>query len=133
MIGSIFGNLIIWKKMTDNYVRMMQLAFSMMIALFILAFFASSPLHYVIVFLLFGIARDGFRNADMNLILEIAPEEKRPVYIAIQSSLTSFGFFFAIPGGLILEVFGYDALYVFTIMMLVVGLFFTRKLMRIVL
>jgi len=118
--------------MTDNYVRMMQLAFSMMIALFILAFFASSPLHYVIVFLLFGIARDGFRNADMNLILEIAPEEKRPVYIAIQSSLTSVGFFFAIPGGLILEMFGYNVLYIFTIMMLLLGLFFTMKLITLI-
>ncbi|HIP47100.1 MAG TPA: MFS transporter [Campylobacterales bacterium] len=132
MIGSILGNLFLWKRMTENYIRMMQLAFTIMISLFILAFFASSPLHYVIVFLLFGIARDGFRNADMNLILEIAPEEKRPVYVAIQSSLTSFGFFFAIPGGLILEMFGYDALYIFTIMILLVGLFFTRKLMKMV-
>ena len=130
MIGSILGNLFLWKKMTNNYIHMMQLAFAIMIALFILAFFAVSPLHYVIVFLLFGIARDGFRNADMNLILELAPEEKRPVYVAIQSSLTSFGFFFAIPGGLVLELFGYDILYLLTIMMLMIGLFFTKKLLK---
>ncbi len=132
MVGSILGNLFLWKRMTDNYVHMMQLAFAIMIALFILAFFASAPLHYVMVFLLFGIARDGFRNADMNLILEIAPEEKRPVYVAIQSSLTSVGFFFAIPGGFLLEMFGYNALYLFTIMILSVGLFFTRRLLKMV-
>ncbi len=132
MIGSILGNLFLWKRLTDNYVRMMQLALTIMITLFILAFFASTPLHYVIVFLLFGIARDGLRNADMNLILEIAPEEKRPVYVAIQSTLTSIGYFFAIPGGFLLEMFGYDVLYLFTIMILLVGLFFTKRLMKIV-
>ncbi len=132
MLGSILGNLFLWKRMTDNYVHMMQVAFAIMISLFTLAFFASSPAHYVIIFLLFGIARDGFRNADMNLILEIAPEEKRPVYVAIQSSLTSVGFFFAIPGGFLLEVFGYDALYLLTIMILSVGLFFTRRLLKMI-
>ncbi len=132
MIGSILGNLFLWKRLTDNYVRMMQLAISLMIALFVLAFFATTPLHYVIVFLLFGIARDGLRNADMNLILEIAPEAKRPVYVAIQSTLTSIGYFFAIPGGLLLEMFGYNVLYILTIAILIVGLFLTRRLMQIV-
>ena len=132
MIGSVLGNLFLWKRLTDNYVRMMQLAISLMIALFVLAFFASSPLHYVIVFLLFGIARDGLRNADMNLILEIAPEAKRPVYVAIQSTLTSVGYFFAIPGGLLLEMFGYNVLYILTIAILIIGLFLTRRLMQIV-
>jgi len=132
MIGSVLGNLFLWKRLTDNYVRMMQLAISLMIALFVLAFFASSPLHYVIVFLLFGIARDGLRNADMNLILEIAPEAKRPVYVAIQSTLTSVGYFFAIPGGLLLEMFGYNVLYILTIVILIIGLFLTRRLMQIV-
>jgi MFS family permease len=132
MIGSIFGNLFLWKRMTDNYVQMMQLAFLFMIALFTLALFASTPWHYVLIFLLFGIARDGFRNADMNLILEIAPEAKRPVYVAIQSTLTSLGLFFAIPGGVLLELFGYNILYLLTIMILVVGLFFTQKLLKII-
>lgn len=132
MIGSILGNLFLWKRMTDNYVQMMQLAFTIMIGLFALAFLASTPWHYVLIFLLFGIARDGFRNADMNLILEIAPEAKRPVYVAIQSTLTSFGLFFAIPGGLLLELFGYNILYTVTIMILLCGLFLTKKLLAMV-
>ncbi len=128
MIGSILGNLFLWKKMTANYLSMMQLAFVIMIVLFSIAFLATTPWHYVLIFLLFGVARDGFRNADMNLILEIAPEQKRPVYVAIQSTLTSFGLFFAIPGGVLLELFGYNTLYILTIMILLLGLYFTRKL-----
>jgi MFS family permease len=81
-----------------------------------------------LIFFIFGIARDGFRNADMNLILEIAPQEKRPVYVAIQSTLTSIGLFFAIIGGFVLESFGYDTLYIVTIFMLMIGLVFSQKL-----
>jgi len=64
----------------------------------------------------------------MNLVLEIAPEEKRPVYVAIQSTIVSFGLFFSIPGGVILEYFGYTVLYVFTLAMLSIGLYYTQIL-----
>ncbi len=128
MIGSMVGNLLLWKKLTNNYIVMMRVALSLMILLFLVALAADSIWDYVAIFLLFGIARDGFRNADINLILEIAPEDKRPVYVAIQSTLTSFGLFFAIPGGFIVEHFGYNFLYIVTILMLLLGLFFTKKL-----
>jgi len=102
---------------------MLQSSYSLMIAAFVLAIFAQSVWSYALIFLLFGVAIDGFRNADMNLILEIAPEEKRPVYVAIQSTIVSLGLFFSIPGGVILEYFGYTYLYVLTILMLATALY----------
>lgn len=129
MLGSMFGNLFLWKKITHNYVHMMQIAYIIMIIAFAIALFASIPWHYVIIFLLFGIAIDGFRNADTNLILEIAPESKRPVYVAIQSTITSIGLFFAIPGGFLLQLFGYTFLYIFTILVLLLGLYATQLLL----
>jgi MFS family permease len=128
MIGSMVGNLFLWKKLTHNYVTMMQTSYGLMIFLFLLAYFVSSSFEYFLVFFIFGIARDGFRNADMNLILEIAPQEKRPVYVAIQSTLTSIGLFFSIIGGFVLEGFGYSVLYILTIFMLVMGVIFSQKL-----
>ena len=128
MIGSMLGNLTLWKKMHGDYIRMMQFALSIMIALFFLALWADSIWHYFLIFLLFGLARDGFRNADLNLILEIAPQSKRPVYIAIQSTLTSFGLFFAIPGGFILQYFGYHILYGTSILLITVSLYLTIAL-----
>ena len=53
MLGSMLGNLFLWKKMTHNYVQMMQVAFVLMITLFILALFASTPFMYIMIFLLF--------------------------------------------------------------------------------
>jgi len=130
MIGSMIGNFFIWKRFRRNYVRMLQLAYAFMIFAFIIAFFPQNTIGYGLIFFIFGIGIDGFRNADMNLILEIAPEDKRPVYVAIQSTLVSIGLFFAIPGGIILEYFGYSMLYSLTLVLLFIGLFFTEKLSK---
>ena len=128
MIGSMLGNLLLWKRFGADYIRMIQYAFVLVIVAFAISIYADTPLLYGIIFLLFGISIDGFRNADMNLILEIAPEDKRPVYIAIHSTITSVGLFFAIPGGYILQYFGYDTLYIFTLFMLTSGLLLTFRL-----
>jgi hypothetical protein len=69
-----------------------------------------------------------FLNAFNNLVLSIAPEEKRPVYFAIQNNLTSLGLFFSIPGGLILNLIGFKPLIVVTILILIYGLFLGLKL-----
>jgi len=128
MIGSVIGNFFLWKRFGGRYARMLQTAYGLMVAAFALAFFPGHPWLYALIFLLFGIAIDGFRNADMNLVLEIAPEEKRPVYVAIQSTIVSIGLFFSIPGGFILEWFGYPVLYSVTLAMLATGLWFVHKL-----
>ncbi len=128
MVGSVLGNFFLWKRFSGRYVRMLQTAYSLMIAAFLLAFFADNAWLYALIFLLFGTGIDGFRNADMNLVLEIAPEEKRPVYVAIQSTIVSVGPFFSIPGGFILEWFGYPVLYSVTLTMLGLGLYFVHRL-----
>ena len=131
MTGSILGNLLLWKRFSGNYIRMMQYAYALIIASVLIALFADTPLGYGLIFLLFGIAVDGFRNADMNLIIEIAPEAKRPVYVAIHSTLTSLGLFFSIPGGFILQYFGYNLLYLLTILLLLAGWYTTTLLKRV--
>ena len=128
MVGSVIGNFFLWKRFGGRYAQMLQLAYALMITAFSFAFFADNVWLYGSIFLIFGIGIDGFRNADMNLVLEIAPEEKRPVYVAIQSTIVSIGLFFSIPGGIILEYFGYTVLYLITLLMLLTGLFFTQKL-----
>jgi len=130
MIGSMLGNLLLWKRFGEAYIKMMESAYLLIIVTILIALFAESPFAYGLIFLLFGIAVDGFRNADMNLILEIAPEAKRPIYVAIHSTLTSIGLFFAIPGGFILQHFGYTVLYLTTLLLLILGLYTTGRLKR---
>jgi len=130
MIGSIIGNFFLWKNFGSNYVLMLRVAFTFMILSFVIALLFQNAYAYMVIFFLFGVGIDGFRNADMNLVIEIAPEDKRPVYVAIQSTIVSLGLFFSIPGGVILELFGYKTLYTVTILALGAGVYFTSLLKK---
>ncbi len=127
MFGALIGNLF-WKKLAPQYKKIIIFSFVSVILAFITAFFANSAVMYGFVFFLIGFAMDGFKISGLNLLFEIAPEDKRPIYVALQNNLTSIGLFFAIPGGFILEKFGYNVLYIFTICMLLTGLFFATRL-----
>jgi len=131
MIGSILGSSLLWRQI-DNYEKMLSLSFIFMILTFTVALFATNSYMYALVFFFYGIALDGFRNSGMNLIIEIAPEEKRPIYTAIQTNLSSFGLFFPIIGGLLLKSFeSYGVIYFLTILLLFSGLVISRKLNKI--
>ena len=127
MIGALFGNLV-WKKIEPMYKKIIILAFMLVIIAFLFAIFAFNIFYYMIIFFLIGFAMDGFKISGLNLLFEIVSEEKRPIYVAIQNTITSFGLFFSIPGGIILKYLGFNFLYTFTIIMLFIGLFFATKL-----
>jgi MFS family permease len=131
MAGSILGSTFLWRRIS-NYEKMLSLAFIFMITAFIVALFAYNIYSYALIFLLIGIGLDGFSNSSMNLVIEIAPEEKRPVYTAIQTNLVSFGLFFPIIGGLLLKYIGsYTLIYILTITLLSLGLFVSLRLNKI--
>lgn len=90
---------------------------------------ASESLYaFIALFFALGAAMDGMRLAFSNMILIIAPEEKRPVYIALQSNLSSIGLFFSIPGALILNYFSYEFLYFVTLSFLAAGFVYSFRL-----
>lgn len=131
MLGSIIGSSLLWTRI-DNYEKMLSLSFIFIIIAFIIALFAKDAYGYALIFLLFGVALDGFNNSGMNLVIEIAPEEKRPVYTAIQTNITSIGLFFPILGGVILKfVESYTVIYLLTITLLLIGFFLSLRLKKI--
>lgn len=131
MLGSILGSTFLWTRL-DDYEKMLSLSFVFIIAAFVIALFANNVYGYGLIFLLFGIALDGFSNSSMNLVIEIAPEEKRPVYTAIQTNITSIGLFFPILGGVILKfVESYTAIYLLTIVLLSAGFLLSLRLKKI--
>ena len=93
-----------------------------------MAFGASSLYEYMLIFFLVGAALDGNRIASGNLILSLAPADKRPVYVALQINIVSFGLFFSLVGGVILQFFNYNTLYSTALAMLVLALYFSLKL-----
>jgi len=129
MTGSMLSNLL-WGKLSSKGLNRLitQITLSTLIFCIIVAFFANSLFWYMVIFFFVGTAMDGNRLASGNLILIIAPEEKRPVYTALQTNIMSFGIFFSIIGGLILAATSYTVLYSFTILCLLVALGLSFKL-----
>lgn len=130
MIGSIVSSSLLWRKISD-YEWMLSLSFIIMIAAFGVALIANNSYIYAFVFFLYGAALDGFGNSGMNLVIEIAPEEKRPIYTALQTNISSLGLFFPLFGGFLLKSFdSYQLIYLITIALLSLGLFMSLKLKR---
>ena len=131
MTGAMLSN-IIWGRLSakKNNKMIVILSFLFIIASLILSINTSNIYMYYVLFFLAGCSIDGFRMAYNNLILIIAPEEKRPVYIAIQNNITILGLFFSIIGGVLLTVLGFNVLVIFTIVMLIFGLLISLKLKK---
>lgn len=129
VVGGMLSNFV-WGRMAARGAirRIILVSFAGYILANAGAAFADSLWEYGIIFFLLGSAIDGMRLAFSNNILTIAPEHLRPVYIALQSNLTSIGLFFAVPGALILDAFGYPVLFGFTIVLLAGGMVSARNL-----
>ncbi len=129
MIGAMLSNFL-WGKLSGSGLNRLttQISISMQIIAVVLAFNASSLYEYMIIFFLVGAAIDGNRIASGNLILKLAPANKRPVYIALQMNIVSLGMFFSIVGGIILHFLNYSVLYSSAIAILLFALYFSFKL-----
>lgn len=129
MTGSMLSNLV-WGKLSSDGKN--KLTANITITLFIIsifiAIFANSFWHYIVIFFLFGAAIDGNRISSSNLILIIAPEEKRPIYTALQQNIISIGLFFSIVGGVVLHFTSFTFLYLFSIFFLAIALFLSFRL-----
>lgn len=129
LCGNILGNLL-WGRFSSkgNDKIIIQLSFAFMVASLVVALFANQVLVFATIFLLAGVATDGFRLSFKNLVLSIAPEEKRPVYFAVQNNMTSLGMFFSIPGGWLLNHFSLHIVTLLSILLLVFGFVLSMKL-----
>ena len=129
MIGAMLSNLI-WGKLSGNGRNRLtaNISIALQIIAIVLAFSASSIYEYMLIFFIVGAAVDGNRIASGNLILKLAPPQKRPVYIALQINIISFGLFFSLLGGLVLEMSSYTVLYTLTLFLLSISLFLSFKL-----
>jgi predicted MFS family arabinose efflux permease len=129
MIGAMFSNFL-WGKLSGKGLNKLtaNISISLQIVAIFTAFIASSIYAYMLIFFLVGAALDGNRIASGNLILSLAPAEKRPIYVALQINIVSFGLFFSMLGGVILHYFNYTALYTIASTILFISLYFSFKL-----
>jgi MFS family permease len=129
MVGAMLSN-ILWGKLSSSGRNRLTANIALLthITAIIMAFNAATLYEYIVIFFLVGAATDGNRIASGNLILIVAPPEKRPVYVALQMNIISLGMFFSILGGLILHVSNYEVLYSLTLLILAFALYMSLKL-----
>ncbi len=129
MVGAMVSNFLWGKLMGEGRYRLStNIALILHILAIALAFSADSLYVYMAIFFIVGAATDGNRIASGNLILVLASPEKRPLYVALQINILSFGMFFSILGGLILQFSSYAVLYSATLILLSFALFMSFKL-----
>ncbi|WP_457597666.1 MFS transporter [Hydrogenimonas sp.] len=123
MVGAMLSNAL-WGRLGSlgRYRLVAILSILCKLLATILAFVAHDIVTYGAIFFLFGAAGDGSRIASSNLILILAPEAKRPLYVAVQMNLVSLGMFFPILGGLLMELGSFTTLYAVTAALLAVAL-----------
>ncbi|MRJ02735.1 MAG: MFS transporter [Epsilonproteobacteria bacterium] len=130
MGGALLGNLL-YRTLTPNYRLIMEISFLLaMGGYLILLLGGERELHFIISFFLLGMALDGFRLASLNLLLLIAPERERPIYVALQNTVASVALFLPIVGGALLKFSTYGALYTLTTLFLSLGLLLSFRLPR---
>ncbi len=129
MVGAMISNAL-WGKLGSlgHYRLVAILSIALKLLAILLAFFADTLALYGLIFFLFGAAGDGSRIASSNLILILAPEAKRPLYVAVQMNIVSLGMFFSILGGFILHLGGFMLLYAVTATLLTLSLALAMKL-----
>jgi MFS family permease len=128
MTGAMLSNLL-WGRMALRLknTHIITTSYVLMIISVLFSVIGNHYWYYAVLYLFSGASADGFRLAFNNLLFDIAPENKRPVYIAIQNNLTSLGLFFSIPGGLLISFLGFEAVAFFVLVLLLGGLTLSIK------
>lgn len=129
MIGAMLSNFL-WGNLSGrgNNSLTAKISIFFQITAVVMAANASSLYEYMFIFFLVGASIDGNRIASSNLILKIAPAQKRPIYIALQMNIVSLGMFFSIAGGVILHYFSYTVLYSTSVFVLFLALCLSFKI-----
>ena len=129
MVGAMLSDFL-WGYLSGKNKNLLvaRLSFVLMILSIALSSIAKTPWLYTLIFMGMGAANDGIRLSFQNLILIVAPEKQRPVYVAIQNNISAFGLFFSIPGGLLVTYLGFNFTLTVAIFLMLIGFYLTLRL-----
>lgn len=123
LVSSILAN-VLWGWMGDKYSQKLVLILSSAsyaLAL-LLAAFAPTVYVYYAVFFLMGVATTGLTVSDLTLVVEFAPESRRPTYMGLARGVWApFIGLSPLLGGILWAEFGYPALIWTSLVLTVVG------------
>lgn len=90
-----------------------------------------SPLVAYLAFIFMGINYSAFGTSGMALLIEFAPEDKRPIYIGLSSTIMGpFSFIAPIIGGILANKFGYKPMFLVALILSGLGFIIMSFLVR---
>lgn len=112
MLAGVLSNLV-WGMLSDRIgnrsVIRGALLFHLSIPFFALV--SRTPYMYMLVFFSIGFYMNGASIGFTNFMLEVAPEEKRPLYISLRGTLVAIVSFFPLLGGIFIDLFSFRAIF----------------------
>ena len=88
---------------------------------------AVGPGWYAVVFFLVGVVTSGRNIGFEPYLLEIAPDEKRTLYIGLRGTLNLFDVLLPLVGGVLIQVAGFTTAFVTVSAMMLFSLFLFRN------
>ena len=133
MTGYVLSNLL-WGYLSNNVSNRLVILLSSfcslvppLILLLNLITFLPIKLFYLIFFFL-GSTNAGLGLGATNLLLELAPEEDRPIYIGFMHTLVGPTVFLSVIGGLILQLTSFSSLYLLVLIIAILGVYYSCQL-----
>jgi len=83
---------------------------------------------FLLVFAFMGALNNSFMLGHMNYILEMSPEDKRPVYVGLSNTLTGLLVVVPLLGGWLVDAFSYEPLFILTVLCVAPGLLLAARL-----
>ena len=130
--GSILSN-IVWAELSDRVGNRSVIMLTGLVAVLIpvltlISTHVGGSALLVAVFALIGAQISGAGIGFKNYLLEIAPVPLRPAYIAVAGTLAGLLFLLPIAGGFVVDMWGYQAAFAATAVVVAVGLAFSWTL-----
>jgi MFS family permease len=116
MVGYLSSN-ILWGRLSNNKSNRLVLVLSAICSaippfLLLLNLLTNIPIYaYDVIFFFLGATMSGTDMGYTNYLLEIAPEEKRPIYVGFMNTIVGPTIFLSAVGGLIIQVSSFAFLY----------------------
>lgn len=133
MVGYLSSN-ILWGRLSNNKSNRLVLFLSAICSaippfLLLLNILTKIPIYvYGAIFFFLGATMSGMDMGYTNYLLEIAPEEKRPIYVGFLNTIVGPTIFLSALGGLIIQVSSFAFLYSLVFLISLVSIFLPLSL-----
>ncbi len=128
--GNIFASTVYYKfSKKINYKVLLKIALFIGSSIPVIALLQSNNQYYFqFIFILSGIFASLFKISNNGILLEISTNENRAIYAGISGAGKIFTMIFPLIAGVIIYYFGYNMVFIFVSITILISYFFVRKL-----